>query len=141
MDTNSNELFKNRPCNECNNSDDVEIITIGENGIALCMECRNKLRKILGIEKKPIGIELKNIDLSGISVLEQLMKVKEEEMEFMVAIESADKENAIEELFDTIQSKLGLLDKIFGITTQEVMDQYPKHLEKIKLRPREKGKE
>jgi phosphoribosyl-ATP pyrophosphohydrolase len=81
-------------------------------------------------------IELKNIDLSGISVLVQLDKVKEEEKEFMVAIELADKENAIEEFWDNMQSKLGLLDKIFGVKAYEVMDEYKKHLEKIKNRPR-----
>lgn len=91
-------------------------------------------------EFKQEGIKLKNIDLTGINVIEQLNKVKEEEMEFMVAIESADLESAIDEFYDTIQSKLGLLEKIFGITAKEVMEQYPKHLEKLKNRPRSKDK-
>lgn len=82
------------------------------------------------------GIKLINIDLTGITVLEQLLKVREEEKEFLVAIESADQTNAIEELFDTVQSKLGLLEKIFGTTASEVMKEYPKHLEKLKNRPR-----
>lgn len=85
---------------------------------------------------KTTGIILKNIDLTGVSVLEQLLKVKEEEKEFMIAIESADKRNSIEEFYDNIQSKLGLLEKIFGITAEEVMKEYPEHIEKIKLRPR-----
>ena len=84
----------------------------------------------------PIVIELRNIDLTGISILDQIYKVKEEEMEFMIAIELAEKENAIEEFFDDIQSKLGLLEKLFGIKADEVMERYPKHLEKIKNRPR-----
>lgn len=87
---------------------------------------------------KTTGIILKNIDLTGVSVLEQLLKVKEEEKEFIIAIESADKRNSIEEFYDTIQSKLGLLEKIFEITAEEVMKEYPKHLEKIKSRPRNK---
>ncbi|NMF04551.1 hypothetical protein ACUH7Y_09520 [Clostridium beijerinckii] len=82
------------------------------------------------------GIKLKNIDLTGISTLEQIDKVKEEDTEFMVAIELADKPNAIEEFFDKIQSSLGVLEKVFGITAEEVMKEYPKHLEKLKDRPR-----
>lgn len=47
------------------------------------------------------------------------------------------KNHLIEEYFDVLQSMLGLLDKL-GITAQEVMQGYPKHLEKIKNRPRVK---
>lgn len=83
-----------------------------------------------------MSIELKNIDLTGISTLEQIDKVKEEDTEFMVAIELADKPNAIEEFFDKIQSSLGALEKVFEITAEEVMKEYPKHLEKLKNRPR-----
>ena len=89
---------------------------------------------ILGLKQE--GIKLQNINLTAISVIEQINKVKEEEMEFMVAIELENKENAIEEFFDTIQSKLGLLEKVFGIKADEVTEQYPKHLEKLKNRPR-----
>lgn len=82
------------------------------------------------------GIKLVNINLTGITVMKQLQKVVEEEKEFMVAIEMADQENAIEEFWDNVQAKLGLLEKLFGITADKVMEKYPKHLEKIKNRPR-----
>lgn len=110
---------------------------LGVNGsIHLCNECINKT-----VEEQPKGIILKNIDLTGITVLEQLQKVKEEEAEFMVAIELADEENAIEELFDNMQVKLGLIEKIFKIKAEEVMARYPKHLEKLKNRPRKSKEE
>ena len=60
-------------------------------------------------------IELKNIDLSKVSIYEQISKVAEEENEFMEA--------------------LGLVQKL-GIDANEVMKYYPKHLEKTKNRPR-----
>lgn len=84
-------------------------------------------------------IQLKNIDLTGVRTLEQINKVLEEEIEFMVAIELADRENAIEEFWDTVQVKLGLMDKVFGIKADEVMKGYDKHLEKIKDRPRKEN--
>lgn len=138
MNINNNELFQNRSCNECNSSDNVEIIKIGANGIALCMECRNKLRGILGIEQKPIGIELRNIDLIGISIEQQTQKAIEEDNELIEAIAKRDKDNAIEEFWDCVQVRLGALQIALGITAQEVMEAYTKHLEKLKNRPRKK---
>ena len=90
------------------------------------------------------GIVLKNIDLTGISRAEQFDKTKEEQYEFNDAIlnymDNATKENrkhAIEEYFDVMQSALGILQK-FGISAEDVMKEYPKHLEKLKSRPRKK---
>jgi len=142
MDINSNELFKNRPCNECNNADNVEIITIGENGIALCMKCRNKLRKILGIEQ-PIGIELRNINLEGLTLVDELLKADEEETEFKQALlgylydkHEVSREHLLEELCDTIQVKLSIM-KTIDIDIEEIVSYWnTKHLEKIKSRPR-----
>ena len=146
MDINSNELFKNRPCNECNNADNVEIITIGENGIALCMKCRNKLRKILGMEQKPIGIELRNIDLTGLTLVDELVKQEEEEKEFREALVSylydkheISRNHLLEELCDTIQVKLSTM-KTIDIDVEEIVSYWnTKHLEKLKSRPRTLG--
>lgn len=95
---------------------------------------------ILGLKQE--GIQLRNIDLTGISKFEQAGKVNEEMKEFFEAfkeyIENKTEDNknhVIEELWDEIQSKLGLLEK-YGISAEEVMKSYPKHLEKIKNRPR-----
>jgi ribosome-interacting GTPase 1 len=86
-------------------------------------------------------IELRNIDLSEVNTLEQIAKVVEEEKEFIKAIIALDKENAIEEFYDNIQAKIGLLEKIFKISANEISEQYYKHLEKIKNRPRKEVKQ
>lgn len=94
------------------------------------------MKHISAVGLNKVGIHLVNIDLTGIKTMQQLDKVKEEEKEFMVAIELADRENAIEEFWDNVQAKLGLMHKVFGIAADEVMEGYDKHLEKIKHRPR-----
>lgn len=81
-------------------------------------------------------IKLKNIDLSKVPKEEQIEKIIEELQEFWIAYNNKDKENLKEEFFDVMQSMLGLMYKE-GITAEEVMEGYSKHLEKIKNRPRE----
>lgn len=76
-------------------------------------------------------IELKNIDLSKVTIVSQYSKAVEEENEYHEAlsnfIKQADtKEHVIEEFFDWIQAELGILYKR-GITAEEVMLEYPKH--------------
>lgn len=83
------------------------------------------------------GIELKNINLEGITQQEQIQKVYEETDEFVQAIIKGDVTNTIEEYFDVLQSGLGALQKM-GLSAEYIMSQYGKHLEKIKLRPRSK---
>lgn len=83
-------------------------------------------------------IELKNINLDGISISEQIKKIDEEEQEQLFAIVNGDKENIKEEFWDVVQSWLGFLKIRCGITAEELMDYYPKHLEKIRFRPRQK---
>ena len=90
------------------------------------------------------GIVLKNIDLTGISRLEQGMKADEELEEFREAFieyrENPTEENklhVIEEWWDRNQAELGILEKE-GITAEELQEYYPKHLEKLKNRPRSK---
>ncbi|WP_343752280.1 hypothetical protein, partial [Clostridium cadaveris] len=55
------------------------------------------------------GIELKNIDLSNISMTEQWDKVAEEDIEFE---ESDDIFEMISEFWDTVQARLGILQKL-----------------------------
>lgn len=86
------------------------------------------------------GVELKNINLDGITQAEQIKKVYEEVDEFVQAILKGDVTNAVEEFFDVGQSCLGALQKM-GLSADYVMSQYPKHLEKIKDRPRVKEDE
>lgn len=87
-------------------------------------------------------IELKNIDLSKVSIRGQFKKVIEEHEELIDALDDyyetqdiKEKEHVIEEYWDVVQSYLGVLSK-YNITAKEVMEYYPKHLEKIKNRPR-----
>jgi phosphoribosyl-ATP pyrophosphohydrolase len=82
-------------------------------------------------------IELKNIPLEGITQAEQIQKIYEEVDEFVQAVIKGDVTNAIEELFDVVQASLGALQKM-GLSAEYVMSQYPKHLEKIRFRPRQK---
>lgn len=83
-------------------------------------------------------IELKNIDLSKVSIEGQLKKIDEEEKEFMECLVNPEesKEHTIEEFLDTVQAMIGLLYKL-GITAQDVMDYYPNHLKKLETRPRD----
>ena len=91
-------------------------------------------------------IELKNIDLTGITLKEQMNKVSEEETELLDALNKYNlsinskereysREHIKEEYCDVVQVWLGLLDK-YGITAKEVMEYYPKHLKKLEHRPR-----
>ena len=80
------------------------------------------------------GIELKNIDLSNISMTEQWYKVAEEDIEFE---ESDDIFEMISEFWDTVQARLGILQKL-GVDAKIVMKYYPEHLKKLENRPRTK---
>lgn len=95
------------------------------------------------------SIELRNIDLSKISIGEQLLKVQEENVEFFEACKEYIsktlfddiskkeikqlKEHVIEEFWDTVQSKIGYMDKI-NISVEEITAGYIKHLEKMENR-------
>lgn len=87
-------------------------------------------------------IKLKNIDLNNVSISEQMNKIDEEDNEFDMAVleychdnDIKNKNHLVEEFWDTVQARLGVLQKV-DIDAKEVMEQYPKHLEKIKSRPR-----
>ena len=98
-------------------------------------------------------IELKNIDLENVTLKEQYNKAFEEQHELetellkleekihlqsltsVVIDDSIERKNSISEFWDLVQAWLGVLAKD-GITADEVMEYYPKHLEKIKNRPR-----
>lgn len=83
------------------------------------------------------GIELKNIDLSGISIEKQMCKVIEEDTEFLRALNSKNKKGIVEEIWDTFQVRIGLAYIKCGVTAKEIMEGYPIHLEKLPYRPRD----
>lgn len=91
------------------------------------------------------GITLKNIDLTGISPSTEREKISEEDREFENAIYESlvnrsydNDKHAIEEFWDTVQARLGLLQLTLGITADEVMEHYYLHEEKLLNRPRDK---
>lgn len=81
-------------------------------------------------------IELKNIDLTNISVDDQLKKVEEEDQEFLEAVLTRSKDHVLEELCDKFQAAIGLANKVRGVTATDIMEYWPKHLDKLKNRPR-----
>ena len=98
-------------------------------------------------------IELKNIDLENVTLKEQYKKAFEEQHELEIESYKLERkifaqsltglpvymetyrQNVISEVWDVVQAWLGVLAKE-GITADEVMAGYPKHLEKIKHIPR-----
>ena len=88
--------------------------------------------------KKEKSITLKNIDLSEVTLEQQINKVIEERTELFDALnkfkeDGETKEHVIEELYDNIQALLGLVQK-FGINAEEVMEGYQKYLLKLEAR-------
>ena len=99
-------------------------------------------------------IELKNIDLSKVDLKEEYKKAFEEQHELEIELYKLERkifaqsltslpvymetyrQNVISEFWDVVQAWLGVLAKE-GITADEVMKGYSKHLEKIKNRPRD----
>ncbi len=63
--------------------------------------------------------------------MNQLRKVEKENNEFETAVVKNHVNRAVEEFWDKVQSSLGALEKI-GIKADIVIQDYPKHLEKIR---------
>lgn len=110
-----------------------------------------KIFEISGAAEK--GIMFRNIDLTGLTLIDELDKVDEETKEFKDAVHeylylkidkwsekaiNESKEHIKEEFCDVIQSHLSIL-KILEIDIPEITEYWnKKHLEKIKSRPRAK---
>lgn len=88
-------------------------------------------------------IELKNIDLSKVTDEQQLEKLFEEFDEVIAIITDSDLEDNsfehfTEEAFDLLQVCIGIAEKKYKKNANDIMKQYPRHLEKLKNRPRNK---
>lgn len=99
-------------------------------------------KEVLDENKMGLAIQLKNIDLSNITDLQQCIKIDEEQDEFSQAFNEYivnktkdNKSHVIEEFWDVVQSIIGFLD-MNEINVNDLMKEYNKHLEKIKNRPR-----
>ncbi len=86
-----------------------------------------------------MGIELKNINLEGITIEEQISKFLEEVNEFIYTVLKKDPTNAPKECFDVIQSAVSLLDIGVNMNAEYLMSCYDEHLKKIENRPRVKA--
>lgn len=86
------------------------------------------------------GIELQNIDLSGVTYADQLKKIKEEDKEFSNAVSQGTCNDIVEEIWDTFQARIGLA-YMEGVTAKDIMNGYPRHLKKLENRPRVKEME
>lgn len=108
---------------------------------------KTRFKPLESQEDTPIEhcIKLKNIDLTGISLPEELDKRDEEYKEFRNAIleylmDNTQVDHLKEEACDVIQVVLSIL-KILGIDIPEIVDYWnTKHLEKLKDRPRKESR-
>ena len=113
-------------------------------------DCDSKYNNISTImdtvETLKNSIELRNIDLTGLTLIDEINKAEEERKELYEAIveygyypTTESKKHLLEESCDNIQVMLSIL-KTVGIDIQEIVSYWnTEHLRKIKLRPRKGG--
>ena len=92
-----------------------------------------------------MGIQLKNIDLTGYTLEEEKAKLLEEINELIKITIDADANNSFEhfceETFDILQVCVGIAEKKYEKSADDLMKEYAKHLLKMEQRgnkPREK---
>ena len=92
-----------------------------------------------------MGIQLKNIDLTGYTLEEEKAKLLEEINELIKITIDADTNNSFEhfceETFDILQVCVGIAEKKYKKSADDLMKEYSKHLLKMEHRgnkPREK---
>ena len=98
------------------------------------------------IETLKNSIELRNINLTGLTLIDEINKAEEERKELYEAMleygyypTTESKKHLLEESCDNIQVMLSIL-KTVGIDIQEIVSYWnTEHLRKIKLRPRKGG--
>lgn len=118
------------------------------NSIGNCARCGRTIinHEICDCVRVLLAIELRNIDLKGLTLVDELVKAEEEEKEFKEALvgylydkHEISREHILEELCDTIQVKLSVM-KTIDIDIETITDYWnTKHLEKIKLRPKKEN--
>ena len=113
-------------------------------------DCDSKYNNISTImdtvETLKNSIELRNIDLTGLTLIDEMNKAEEERKELYEAIveygyypTTESKKHLLEEVCDNIQVILSEL-KTVGIDIQEIVEYWnTEHLRKIQLRPRKEG--
>ena len=98
----------------------------------------------LGYIKEEPCIQLKNLDLTGYSEHEQVSKYLEESNELIKVILDKDSDSTFEhfceEMFDQLQVCIGIAEKKYQKSADDVMKEYAKHILKMEQRgnkPRE----
>lgn len=98
--------------------------------ILLFFKGANKIYKN-SITLTPIDFEKSNIE--KVTLIQELIKCSEEDDEFQRAILKNDVRNAIEEFYDSIQTKVNCLD-MMGIPIETICKDQMKHYSKLKER-------
>ena len=75
---------------------------------------------------------LRPLDIK-VSLEDEIEKCIEEDSEFIAGVLKEDKENVIEEFWDSVQTKLNVMD-IMGISMKEINEGLHKHLDKMTRR-------
>ena len=113
-------------------------------------DCNSKYNNIStlidAIETLKNSIELRNIDLTGLTLIDEMNKAEEERKELYQAIleygyypTTESRNHVKEEACDNVQVILSEL-KTIGIDIQEIVEYWnTEHLRKIQLRPRKEG--
>lgn len=76
---------------------------------------------------KPLDLDKSNLD---VTIMQELRKCVEEDTEFAKAILKEDIDNTIEEFWDSVQTKLNVMDMI-GIPVEMVYKDLDKHIKKM----------
>lgn len=83
-------------------------------------------------------IQLVNANLKGYTERQQEVKLVEETKELMTVILDDDTDNTFEhfceEVFDVLQVCVGIAEKKYGKTANDVMKEYAKHILKLEER-------
>lgn len=79
---------------------------------------------------KPLDLKKSGID---VTLFDELRKCTEENAEFTQAIIKCDYDNAIEEFWDSVQTKINVMD-MAGIKLEDVYKGLDKHKEKMESR-------
>lgn len=91
-----------------------------------------------------MDIKIKDMDLSGVTKMQQYAKQREENIEFLTSLSDKDKtdDEVIDELWDVFRVNINLARKVRGISTERILEGFQKNEDKIKARgykPRKKG--
>ena len=94
----------------------------------------NKTHLSIGDRLRARGYQLmlRPLDIK-VSLEDEIEKCIEEDSEFIAGVLKEDRENIIEEFWDSVQAKINVMD-MMGIPIKEINEGLHKHLDKMKSR-------